>query len=117
MAKLNIDLTAFEIRKLLNHRKREEAIELALKALAAGEAKPETQRLVAGLFDAKRGGQPVGLYMWYEIAMENIRLEDEGMSKRKHRVEELARFCGRSGKHVEACLTYYDKGKDESDAI
>jgi hypothetical protein len=113
MAKIDVDFTAIKIRELLNHRKTREAKKLAREAIATGKAKPETQRLAAVLLAGKRGRKPSGLYRWIEIGHANYWMEAEGVPPKKRILNLLRDFPDVGKKHIEACITRYNKATAE----
>lgn len=115
MAKIpSFDFTAVEVSTLLNHRKRAEAIELVLSELAAGTAGPETQRLAASLLSGKRGRPATGRFAWYEIGKENEWMTAQGLQERD-RIQRLAEMFRMGEKHIEACITDFNKAQGTSE--
>lgn len=115
MVKLNVDFTAVKIRELLNHRKTKEATKLAREAIAAGNAKPETQKLAAMLLAGGRGRKAAGLYKWIEIGHANYWMEADGLSRRDRMLQLLKDFPDVGEKHIEACITIYNKATTEAE--
>lgn len=109
MPKIDVDLVAIEIATLLNHGRRAEAEARVIRQLEQGTAKPATQRIAAQLFGADRGRRSTGPYKWVEIGHENYWMQIEGISHQA-RLEALADKYARSVKHIEACITLYNKG-------
>ncbi|MET4296744.1 hypothetical protein ACVW1A_007910 [Bradyrhizobium sp. LB1.3] len=114
MAKLNVDFTAVKIRELLNHGKTKEATKLARETIATGNAKPETQKLAAMLLAGGRGRKSSGLHKWIEIGHANYWMEAEGVSRRD-RLLRLVKDFRRGDKHVEACITAYNKAISDAE--
>jgi hypothetical protein len=115
MAKLNVDLTAVKIRELLNHRKTKEATKLACEAIATGNAKSETQKLAAMLLAGGRGRKASGLYKWIEIGHANYWMEADAMPRRERMLQLLKDFPDVGEKHIEACITIYNKATSDDE--
>jgi hypothetical protein len=115
MAKLNVDFTAVKIREMMNHRKMAEAKKLAREAIASGKAKPETQKLAAMLLAGGRGRKASGLYMWIEIGHANYWMESDGIAPRERMLTLLRDFPDVGEKHIEACITAYNKATAEAE--
>ena len=115
MAKLNIDLTAIEIKRLLNHRKRDEAIQLARQALTSGNAGSETQKLALELISSSRGRPKTGPYKWMEIGHANYWLEAQSMPRRDRYLHLLKEFPDVGEKHIEKCITIYNSALIEDE--
>jgi hypothetical protein len=115
MVKLNVDFTAVKIRELLNHRKTREATDLAREAIASGKAKPETQKLAAMLLAGGRGRKPSGLYKWIEIGQANYWMKADGMPRRDRMLQLLKDFPDVGDKHIEACITTYNKAISDAE--
>lgn len=109
-----LDLEAVKLRQSLGEGKqrRAEVKARVLDILAAGTAKPPMQKLAAELFGAKRGRQATGLYKWFDIGSDNYWLDVEGRPH-KERMQSLSVKYRRSEKHVEACVTFYNKAVEE----
>lgn len=110
----NVCIETVRLRELLNEGKhrRAEVKARVLEILATGTARPPMQKLAAELFGARRGRQATGLYKWIEIGEDAYWLSVDGVP-RKDILRDLAKKYGRGEKHIDACMTQYEKARSE----
>jgi hypothetical protein len=112
-----IDFDVIPLLDLLNEGKerRAEAKARLLEILATGKAGPETQKLAAEVFGAKRGKPKYGTKnRWFDVGRANDELRDAGMPPQE-RVEVLRRrFTKKKGdafdnRSIEKLIGQYDR--------
>jgi hypothetical protein len=123
MAKINVDLQhVVPLLDLLNKGKehRAEVKARLLQILAAGNAGPETQKLAAEVFGAKRGKPKYGTKnRWFDVGQANDELRDAGMPPQE-RIEVLRRrFTKKKGdafdnRSIEKLVATYDRAMESA---
>lgn len=115
---------AFEIRKLINEKRRGEVVTKAAEYLRAGCRDEEFLSVVADLLDPKKASRlypKAKEYNWYEIGMRFDELHEPQFNcdydNRKKKIDLLAEEYECKSRTIETVLAIYRKASDEYDVI